>query len=98
MIYRLSADGSEVVATKPVPYSRFKRGDPHWVEVRFTKPVEVPQDFWVCVDFRAAQTKGVYVSTDSSTDGTHSRVGLPGSEPKETNIEGDWMIEVVLAK
>ncbi len=98
MIYLLSADGSEVVATKPAPYSRFKRGDPQWVEVRFTKPVEVPQDFWVCVDFRAAQTKGVYVSTDSSTDGTHSRVGLPGSKPKETNIEGDWMIEVVLAK
>ncbi len=98
MIYLLNADGAEVVATKPAPYSRFKRGQPQWVEVKFPKPVEVPKDFWVCVDFRAAQTKGVYVSTDSSSDGTHSRVGLPGSEPTETNIEGDWMIEVVLAK
>jgi hypothetical protein len=98
MIYLLSADGSEVVATKTAPYSRFKRGDPKWVDIRFPKPVDVPKEFWVCVDFRAAQTKGVYVSTDSSSDGSHSRVGLPGGEPQPAKIDGDWMIEVVLAK
>jgi RNA polymerase sigma-70 factor (ECF subfamily) len=98
MIYFLNKDLSETVATKTVPYSRFKRGEPQWVDIRFPKPLEVPREFWVCVDFRAAQTKGVYVSTDSSSDGAHSRVGLPGGEASEAKIQGDWMIEVLLAK
>jgi RNA polymerase sigma-70 factor (ECF subfamily) len=98
MIYFLNKDLSDTVATKTVPYSRFKRGEPQWVDIRFPKPIEVPQEFWVCVDFRAAQTKGVYVSTDSSSDGSHSRVGLPGGEASEAKIQGDWMIEVLLAK
>jgi RNA polymerase sigma-70 factor (ECF subfamily) len=97
MIYFLNEDMSETVATKTVPYSRFKRGEPEWVEIKFPKPIDVPQNFRVAFDFRAAQTKGVYVSVDSSSDGSHSAVGLPGSEPEQAKIGGDWMIEAVLA-
>jgi hypothetical protein len=68
------------------------------VEVEFRKPVEVPKEFWVALDFRAGRTKGVYVSYDSSTDGKHSRVGLPGAEAKQPGVAGDWMIEVLLAR
>ncbi len=98
MIYFLSKDGSEAIATKTVPYSRFKRGEQEWVTIRFPKPIELPKEFWVCVDFRAEQTKGVYVSYDESTGGKFSRVGLPGEEPEKAKIPGDWMIEVLLAK
>lgn len=98
MIYFLSKDGSEAVATKTAPYARFKRGEQEWVAIRFPKPIEVPKEFWVCLDFRAAQTKGVYVSFDESTGGKYSRVGLPGEEPQKAKINGDWMIEVILAE
>jgi RNA polymerase sigma-70 factor (ECF subfamily) len=98
MIYFLNGDLSETVATKTAPYSRFKRGEQQWVEIKFPKPIEVPKDFWVCLDFRAAQTKGVYVSIDTSTDGSHSKIGLPGMDIKDAEVGGDWMVEVVLGK
>jgi RNA polymerase sigma-70 factor (ECF subfamily) len=98
MIYFLNADMSETVATRTAPYSLFKKGAEQWVDVKFPKPIELPKDFWVGLDFRAHQTKGVYVSIDSSTDGEHSRVGLPGIEARKPDFAGDWMIEVALAK
>jgi hypothetical protein len=52
----------------------------------------------VALDFRAQQTKGVYVSYDTSTGGKFSRVGLPGMPASETDFGGDWMIQVMLAK
>src|SRR5262249_60110441 len=64
MIYSLNQDLSETVATRTAPYSRFKRGQQEWVEIKFPKPIEVPKEFWVALDFRAQQTKGVYVSVD----------------------------------
>ncbi len=98
MIYFLSEDMTEVEVTKSAPYSRFKRGEPGWVDIKFPKPVEVSEKFWVCVDFRAAPTKGVYLSFDDSTGGEHSRIGLPGMGSRPANLGGDWMIEVILAK
>ncbi len=65
--------------------------------MNFAKPVDVPERYWVVLDFRAHQSKGAYVSFDSSTGGKFSRAGLPGMKPKEIDY-GDWMIEVVLAK
>lgn len=94
----LNQDLSEVIATKMAPYSRFKRGPETWIEIKFPQPVEVPEEFWIGVNFRAERTKGVYVSYDDSTDGSRSRVGLPGQEIREADVGGDWMIEVVLAK
>ena len=74
MIYFLSQDQSETLATKTAPYSRFKRGAESWVEIKFPQPIELPKEFWVALDFRAEQTKGVYVSYDNSTDRAHSRI------------------------
>lgn len=60
----------------------------------------MPERFWVALNFNPTQTKGVYVSYDTSTKGEHSRTGLPGEEqkPKETDFKGDWMVQVILAK
>jgi hypothetical protein len=49
------------------------------------------------LDFKAHQTKGVYVSYDSSTGGKHSKVGLPGQDSK-TFADGEWMIRALLSR
>jgi hypothetical protein len=54
--------------------------------------------FWIALDFRAHQTKGVYVSYDTSSGGRHSLVGLPGVPMARPRFGGDWMIEAILAK
>lgn len=98
LIYVMSQDLSQVLHTELAAYSLFERGPEKWVEVKFRKPIDVPQEFWVALDFRAGRTKGVYVSYDTSTEGKHSRVGLPGLEIQQTDFHGDWMIEVLPAK
>lgn len=97
-VHILSEDGSESLYTADVPYSRFSRGDAKWVRVGFPEAVEVPKKFWVVLEFNAEQTKGVYVSYDTSTGGQRSRVGLPGEEPREVGFDGDWMVEALLEK
>ena len=71
-----------------------------WVRVMFDKEVELPEKFWVALNFNPHQTKGVYLSYDTSTKGEYSRAGLPGDddEPKETDFGGDWMVQVMLAR
>ncbi|HQU42084.1 MAG TPA: hypothetical protein PK867_04695 [Pirellulales bacterium] len=98
LIYFLSADRDRIVATEMAPYGLFERGAEKWVTVNFAKPIELPERFWVALDFRAHQRKGVYVSYDTSTKGEHSRVGLPGMPATETKFSGDWLVEVVLAE
>jgi RNA polymerase sigma-70 factor (ECF subfamily) len=97
LIYFLNAARDRVVATEMARYALFERGAERWVTVTFARPVEVPETFWVALDFRAHQRKGVYVSYDTSTGGKHSRVGLPGYAATPTRFGGDWMIEVLLA-
>jgi len=98
LVYVLSGDQKKVLHTELVPYSTVERGDESWITVTFKEPVEVPQRFWVAFDFRAHQTKGVYISYDSSTDGKNSRVGLPGIKAAETKDKGDWMVEAIPAQ
>jgi hypothetical protein len=98
LIYFLNADATEIFSTQMAPYSLFERGDEKWVPIHFAKPVAVPKDFWVVLDFRAAQTKGVYVSYDTSSEGKHSKTGLPGLKPTDVDFAGDWMIELLPAK
>jgi RNA polymerase sigma factor (sigma-70 family) len=93
LIYFLNQDLSEIVSTQMAPYALFERGPERWVDVTFTRPIAVPQDFCVALDFRAHQTKGVFVSIDTSSGGKFSRVGLPGLKAKEVDFRGDWMIE-----
>lgn len=93
----LNEDMSEVLHRESAPYALFKRGKAKWNVVRFKKPLEVPNQFWVAVNFNAERTKGVYVSYDTSTGGEHSRVGLPPEVPaKKTDFEGDWMIQALV--
>lgn len=91
-------DFSEILGTELAPYSLFHRGASKWVAVNFRKPVELPKSFWVVLNFHAEQTKGVYVSYDTSTKGKHSRVGLAGDEkPQPVDFGGDWMVQVITA-
>jgi hypothetical protein len=94
----LSENRDEVLHTESAPYKLFKRGKENWVRVQFKEPVELPPKFWIALDFNAEQTKGVYVSYDTSTKGEYSRVGKAGDEeePKETDFGGDWMVQVML--
>lgn len=94
----VSDDGSEVIHSEPVPYSTFKRGDNRWTTIRLKEPVTVPPAFWIIMDFDAQQTKGVYVSYDTSTGGAHSKTGVPGGEMKDVSTGGDWMVQAILSK
>ncbi|MFO0890625.1 MAG: hypothetical protein U0790_15960 [Isosphaeraceae bacterium] len=94
LIYFLSQDRKQILHTEMAPYSLFERGPEKWVAIAFGRPVELPERFWVALDFRATQRKGVYVSYDTSTGGKHSRIGLPGTPAAETRAGGDWMIEL----
>jgi hypothetical protein len=98
LIYFLSPDRGRILHTEMAPYSLFERGAEAWVTITFPEPVELPKHFWVALDFRAHQRKGVYVSYDTSTGGKHSRVGLPGMPSAGTKFGGDWMIEAVLGE
>jgi beta-lactamase regulating signal transducer with metallopeptidase domain len=97
LIYVLSKDMSDILWTETAPYKLFERGGEEWVDVKFKKPREVPNAFWIVLDFKAHQTKGVYVSYDSSTGGKHSKVGLPGQDSK-TFADGEWMIRALLSR
>jgi hypothetical protein len=95
----LGEDMTEVLHTELVPYALFKRTSQNrWTFVPFKEPVEIPKKFWVVLNFNAEQTKGVYVSYDSSTKGDYSRIGFSEEDSRETDFSGDWMVKVLLAK
>src|SRR5262249_40182232 len=99
LIYFMTKDRKRILNTEMAPYSLFKRGPETWVEVKFERPVvDLPKSFWLVVDFRAAQTKGVYVSFDTTTGGKYSRIGLPGMPSSEVTFGGDWMIQGIFAE
>ena len=91
-------DGKTVLHTEMVPYSKFERGESKWTGIVFKSPVKVEKSFWVILEFNAAQTKGVYVSFDTSTGGKYSKIGSAGGESKPVTTGGDWMIEALLTK
>jgi RNA polymerase sigma-70 factor (ECF subfamily) len=94
-VYVCDADGNQV-ADFAFPYKTFLRGEPRWVTLKIADPPELPAEFFICVGFDPAQTKGVYVHHDRSHDGD-SRSGLPGSLD-EAFGQGDWMIRAVIAE
>jgi hypothetical protein len=98
LIYFLTQGRQRILHTEMAPYSLFDRGPEKWVEITFERPVDLPKAFWVVLDFRPHQTKGVYVSFDTSTGGKHSLTGLPGNPTARMRRGGDWMIEAVLAE
>jgi len=98
LIYVLNEDRSRVVAAEMAPYALFDRGEEKWTSVTFDQPLSAPEKFWIVLDFRAGPTKGVYVSYDTSSDGTRSLAGLPGTTASEPKHGGDWMIEVLVTE
>ncbi|MCL2105059.1 MAG: hypothetical protein FWH21_08435 [Kiritimatiellaeota bacterium] len=91
-------DDMTVLHTEKAPYKLFGREEAKWVNVSFKQSVAAPTTFWVCLDFNAEHTKGVYVSYDTSTGGQHSKIGLPGKESEDITFAGDWMIQVTVSK
>ncbi len=99
LIYFLNGDRTRILHTEMAPYSLFKRGAEEWVEAKFESPIaSLTKSFWIVLDFRAAETKGVYVSFDTTTGGKFSRIGLPGMPSKAVNFGGDWMIQPIFAE
>ena len=96
LVYILSEDRTQILHTESFPYKLFERGDEKWVTVSFKSPAAASGTFWVAVDFRARQTKGVYVSFDTSTGGKYSKAGLPGTEAADVTFGGDWMIQALV--
>ncbi|QDT70835.1 ECF RNA polymerase sigma factor SigW [Planctomycetes bacterium MalM25] len=98
----LSEDRSEILDIRRGAYGLFRRGAEKWTNVRFKDPVlDLPETFWVAIDFNPGRTKGVYLSYDTSTGGERSMTGLAQQEPSEhkpVDIGGDWMVSVVLER
>ena len=94
----VSHDEADLIHTEPVPYGKFKRGDSRWTTIKFEEPIDVPAKFWIIMDFNAERTKGVYVSYDTSTEGKHSKTGVPGGKSKVVTFAGDWMVQAMLTK
>jgi beta-lactamase regulating signal transducer with metallopeptidase domain/tetratricopeptide (TPR) repeat protein len=85
----------------PFPYSRFtkerKDSDGRWVTLKI-KPQDVPDVFYVAVDFNAEKTKGVYVHHDGQASG-NSFIGSSANPDSLKPFEkGDWMIRAVVKK
>jgi RNA polymerase sigma-70 factor (ECF subfamily) len=99
LIYLLNEDRSGLIALEMVPYALFDRDEEKWTNLMFfDQPLSAPEDFWINLDCRAGATKGVYVSYDSSTDGSRSLAGLPGTAASEPKHGGDWIIEVLVTE
>ncbi|MBT3270177.1 hypothetical protein HN371_23730 [Candidatus Poribacteria bacterium] len=94
-VYIADAD-MNVLAQVGAPYARFARGEWAWVLVD-VPATAAPEQFYVCVTFDPAQTKGVYVGCDESVTQTHSKRALPGAHVADVNGAFDWMIRAVIA-
>ena len=75
------------IADFAFPYSKFTRSEPKWVTLK-VKPTEVPKNFVICLNFKPASTKGVFVSHDKEGK---SLVGLP-KKKAGSFTGGDWMV------
>jgi hypothetical protein len=83
----------KVITDFPQPYSKFRRANPHWVNLP-VEPTNVPSEFVICVAFNPTATKGVYVGHDKSAS-RNSFIGLAGQKDKPFD-KGNWMIRVKL--
>ena len=94
-IYIFSKDLKKVLHTEIVSFQKYReRGRFKWYVMPFKKPVVVPKDFWVVIDFNTPSRQGIFVSYDTSTGGKYSLVGIPGQRPMPVDFKGDWMIRV----
>jgi RNA polymerase sigma-70 factor (ECF subfamily) len=97
MVYVMDEEHAKTLYTETAPYRLFDRGEEKWVTVKFKLPLQVTGTFWISLDFRAHQTKGVYVSYDTSTGGKYSLAGIPGIDSEPVDFKGDWMIQAMVS-
>ena len=87
----LCDDQFRPIATWQKPRAAFPRGEAQWVRLD-VPPTLVPPTFYLCVNFKATATNGIYLDFDTSTQ-NNSVTGTPGKVPHPFN-QGDWMIRV----
>lgn len=86
----------QVIKDLEYPYGRIERGQERWYTMPVSPAVEVPDVFYVALDFKPQQTKGVYVGMDKDVKESHSYIGLVNDGFQKA--EGyDWMIRAYLA-
>jgi hypothetical protein len=96
-IYIFSKDLKKILHTEVVSFQKYReRSRYKWYVVPFKKPITVPKDFWIVVDFNTPARQGIFVSYDTSSGGKHSLIGIPGQRPMPVPFKGDWMIKVDL--
>ncbi len=98
MVYIMDEEHAKALYTETAPYRLFDRGEEKWVTMKFKTPLPVSGTFWIALDFRAHQTKGVYVSYDTITGGKYSLAGLPGTESEPVDFKGDWMVQAMVGR
>jgi len=95
-LYLLNGE-HQVLADLRFPYAMIERGDMRWYTLR-RPSFELPEQFYVALDFNPHQTKGIYLGYDESVEESHSYVGLPDSGYEPVDGKYDWMIRVYLSE
>jgi len=86
----------EVIGEYPSSYTLFpERGEWKWQKIEF-QPIDVPEFFYVLVEFDPAATKGIYMALDDSVPRSHSRTAYPGAHLIDVEDVCDWMIRAYL--
>ncbi|MGC9318036.1 MAG: hypothetical protein ACP5KN_08375 [Armatimonadota bacterium] len=60
--------------------------------------MRVPRRFYVCIDFDATYTRGVYVFQNHDVERSHSFFALPYSGIMNVKGQFDWMIRAHLSE
>ncbi len=87
----------QILADLNYPYSLIERDELRWYTLR-TPSIEVPEKFYVALNFNPSQTKGIYLGFDESVAESHSFQGLPDSGFQPVKEKHDWMVRVYMAK
>ncbi len=96
----LCNENFEAISDFPFPYAIFQKGNKDgnprgWVTLKIEPATKVPATFFVCVDFKPEQTKGIYVHHDAANSG-NSFIAIPGQPLTPADKQGDWMIRAIV--
>jgi len=90
-------DKFQVLADLRYSYAMVERtSDLRWYTLR-TPSVEVPNKFYVALNFNPHQTKGIYLGFDRNVEESHSYSGLPDSGYEKVRDTYDWMVRVYMS-
>ncbi len=82
------------------PYGRFMKGDKGgnprgWVMLK-VKPVMVPDEFYLAVNFNPEKTKGVYVHHDGGASCNSFVSSMQNPDSLKAFERGDWMVRAIV--